>query len=132
LSTSEHGRPTDFDRWLAAEFAATGGFTALIVLVEIGETQVTPLSSTFLNVIGDDVAWPEMAMLLKGAGRTWDGAAFFPVTDEEAGGPVDNPTARARLEAIAERLDDDRLVLNEGYFFDTAGRRLRIEEVTAH
>jgi hypothetical protein len=29
------------------------------------------------------------------------------------------------------RLDDDRLVLNEGHFFDKWGRRLRIDEVTA-
>jgi hypothetical protein len=29
------------------------------------------------------------------------------------------------------RLDEDRLVLNEGHFFDKWGRRLRIDEVAA-
>jgi hypothetical protein len=28
---------TDFDHWIADEFARTGAFTALAVLVEIGE-----------------------------------------------------------------------------------------------
>jgi hypothetical protein len=130
LSTSEV-RPgeTDFDRWIVEEFAATGAFTALVVLVEIGERQVTPLCSTYFNVIGDEVDWGEITVLFAGSGANWDGASFFPVTSP-AGLPLDNPTARLRLRELESRLDGDRLALNEGHFFDKWGRRLKIEEVT--
>jgi hypothetical protein len=120
-------RATDFDRWLAEEFARTGEFTMLTVLVEIGETKVTPVRSTFLNVIGDEITWSELTALFASAGASWDGACFFPVLN--AGGPLDNVTARLRLRELEARLTDDRLVLNEGHFFDKWGRRLKIEEV---
>ena len=118
----------DFERWLAREFAESGAFTALVVLVEIAETRVTPLCSTFFNVIGDEIDWGEITVLFAGAGAEWDGASFFPATGPN-GGPLDNPTARVKLREIETRLDDDRLVLNEGHFFDKWGRRLTIEEV---
>ena len=54
---------------------------------------------------------------------------FLTVT-RASGGPLDNPTARLRLRALEARLAEDRLVLNEGRFFDRRGRRLTIEEVT--
>lgn len=57
----------------------------------------------------------------------WDGAAFFP--QPSADRPLGTPTARARLRLLEERLDDDRLVLNEGHFFDKWGRLMKIEEV---
>ncbi len=118
----------DFERWLIGEFASSGAFTAFAILVEIAGTRVTPLCSTYFNVIGDEVEWSEIVLMFSGAGRDWDGAAFFPVVDAD-GGPLDNPTARSRLRALEARLDDDRLVLNEGHFFDKWGRRLTIEEV---
>jgi len=120
----------DFERWLVREFAATGAFTAFAILVEIAGTRVTPLCSTYFNVIGDEVAWSEIVLMFSGSGRDWDGAAFFPAV-AGGGGPLDNPTARLRLRALEARLDDDRLVLNEGHFFDKWGRRMRIEEVSA-
>lgn len=126
MSISE-GR-TDFDRWIATEFAATGAFTAMVVLTEIAGTKVTPLCSTYFSVIGDETDWSEITVLFAGAGRDWDGAAFFPVT-ASGGGPLDNPTVRIRLRELEARLDDDRLVLNEGHFFDKWGRRMQIEEV---
>jgi len=126
LSKDDH--KTDFDQWLGEEFARTGEFTALAVLVEIGETSVTLLRSTFFNVIGDEVTWSEMTVLFAGAGAAWDGASFFPVVGSD-GGPLDNVTARLRLRDVEARLADDRLVLNEGHFFDKWGRRLQIEEV---
>jgi hypothetical protein len=129
LSTSEPAAGNDFERWLAREFAQSGAFTALVVLVEIGETQVTPLCSTYFNVIGDEVEWSDIVVMLAGAGRAWDGAAFFPIVASD-GGPLDNPTARLRLRELESRLDDDPLVLNEGQFFDAWGRRMEIEEVT--
>lgn len=118
----------DFDQWIVREFAETGTFTALIVLVHIVDTKVEPLCSTYLNVIGDEVEWSEMTVLFAGAGADWSGAAFFPVTGSD-GGPVDNPTARLRLHELEARLNENRLVLNEGHFFDKWGRRLEIEEV---
>ena len=130
MSISEtNGLATDFDRWIAAEFVQTGAFTAFVVLVSIGDTKVTPLCSTYFNVIGTDIGWDEMVVLLAGAGTDWDGASFFP-TAAPGGGPLDNPNARLKLRELEARLDADRLVLNEGYFFDKWGRRLKIEEVT--
>jgi hypothetical protein len=128
LSTAEPETPTtDFDRWLADEFAATGAFTALVVLVSIAETKVLPLCSTYLNVIGTETDWGEIVILLAGSGQQWDGASFFPLTAQH-GGPLDNPTARLRLHQLETRLDANPLVLNEGNFFDKWGRRLKVEE----
>ena len=129
MSTSDsNGGRTDFDRWIAAAFRETGAFTALVVLVEIAGITVTPLCSTYFNVIGEEIDWGEMTVLFAGAGREWDGASFFPTTAPD-GGPLDNPNARLKLRELEARLDDDRLVLNEGQFFDKWGRRLQIEEV---
>jgi hypothetical protein len=127
VSTSDPAARTDFDRWIAEAFAETGAFTALAILVEIAGIKVTPLCSTYFNVIGDEVDWGEMTVLFAGAGREWDGASFFPVTGPH--GPLDNPNARLKLRELEARLDDDRLVLNEGQFFDKWGRRLKVEEV---
>jgi len=128
LSTHEPGQqPTDFDRWLADEFARTGAFTALVVLVAITETKVLPLCSTYLNVIGTETDWSEIVVLFAGSGHDWDGASFFPVTGPH-GGPLDNPAARLRLRELEARIDQSPLVLNEGHFFDKWGRRLKVEE----
>jgi hypothetical protein len=130
LSISSNGKSAaiDFDRWIAAEFARSGPFTAFAILVEIAGSSVAPLCSTYFNVIGDEVDWGEITVLFAGAGRDWDGVAFFPRIDA-GGGPLDNPNARTQLRELEERVDDDRLVLNEGHFFDKWGRRMKIEEV---
>ena len=131
MSISESKSPaTDFDRWVADEFAETGAFTALVILVEIAEPAVAPLCSTYFNVIGDEFDWGEITVLFAGSGRDWSGACFFPVTAPD-GGPLDNPTARLRLRELETRVDESRLVLNEGNFFDKWGRRLKIEEMQA-
>jgi hypothetical protein len=128
LSTSEPDKPaTDFDLWLAAEFAQTGVFTSLVVLVSITEIKVLPLCSTYFNVIGTETDWSDIVILFAGAGYEWDGASFFPVTGPD-GGPLDNPTAHVRLRELESRLDANPLVLNEGNFFDKWGRRLKVEE----
>lgn len=131
MSTSRQppGAGADFERWLKDEYADEGSFTALIILVEIGETKVTPVASTFLNVIGDEVAWSDLVAMFAGSGQSWDGAAFFPRRDAD-GDPLDNALARIRLREVETRLADDRLVLNEGHFFDKWGRRLKIEEMS--
>lgn len=131
MSTSDAGQePTEFEDWVVAEFAARGPFTALVILVEIGETRVTPLTSTFLSVIGDEVGWLEILALFSGAGVPWDGAAFFALTAPE-GGPLDNAGARAQLRALEQQVRRDRMSLNQGHFFDKHGRRLMIEEIAA-
>lgn len=127
MSTSD-AHKTDFDHWVAEEFERTGEFTALVVLVAIDESKVTPLCSTYFNVIGVEIDWAEITVLFAGSGQEWSGASFFPVT-MPGGGPLDNPTARLRLRELEARLDEDRLVLNEGQFFDKWGRRLQVEEV---
>ena len=119
----------DFETWLARAYAETGAFTAFVILVEIGRTQATPLCSTYFNVIGDEVSWHDLVVMFAGAGAEWDGAAFFCET-APGGGPLDNPTARLKLRVLESRVDDDRLVLNEGQFFDKWGRRMRIDETS--
>lgn len=126
MSTSD---ANDFEAWIAREFATTGEFTALVILVEIGTSKVMPLCSTYFNVIGDEITWGDIVVMFAGSGAAWDGAAFFPITASQ-GGPLDNPTARVRLRELEARVDDDRLVLNEGHFFDKWGRQMRIDEVT--
>jgi hypothetical protein len=129
LSISEKDAlASDFDRWISAEFARSGPFTAFALLVEIAGSKVVPLCSTYFNVIGDEVDWDEITVLFAGAGQQWDGAAFFPQRST-GGGLLDNPNARQRLRQLEKRLDDDRLVLNEGHFFDKWGRRMMIEEL---
>jgi hypothetical protein len=125
---TEPGTDSDFEPWLARAFAAAGAFTALVILVEIAGTQVTPLCSTYFNVIGDEVTWGDIVTMFAGAGRSWDGAVFFPEVAAH-GGPLDNPTARLRLRELEERVDADRLVLNQGHFFDAWGRRMTVAEV---
>ena len=120
--------PTDFDAWLKEEFARVGPFTSLAVLVEITETKVNPLCSTYVNVIGDETDWAEITVLFAGAGRDWDGASFYSLIGPN-GGPLDNPNARLRLRELEARIDENPLVLNEGNFFDKWGRRLKIEEI---
>ncbi|HET6157050.1 MAG TPA: hypothetical protein VFE34_01785 [Dongiaceae bacterium] len=127
MSTSD-AEETEFETWIVEEFAERRAFTALVILVEIGETDVRPLSSTYFAVVGDDVGWPEIAALFSGAGIAWDGAAFFAIS-AAGGGPLDNAAARAELGELERRVKADRLTINEGHFFDKQGRRVMVEEV---
>lgn len=130
MSISETSRrATEFEDWIVTELEVRGPFTALVILVEIGERRVTPLSSTFLAIIGDELTWLEILALFAGARVAWDGAAFYPLT-AAAGGPLDNAAARAKLRELEQRVKHDLLTLNEGYFFDKQGRRLMIEEAS--
>ena len=128
MSTSEHSQSNDFERWIADEFASHDGFTALVVLAAIAGAKIEPLCSTYLNVMGADVAWADMAVLFAGAGADWNGAAFFPARNPD-GTPLDNPTARLRLRELEERVDADRRGLEAGHLFDRSGRRLTIGQI---
>lgn len=118
----------DFQRWVVEQFARTEGFTILIVLVEIGEASVAPLASSYLHVIGDDIAWPDFADLLNRSGKKWDGVALFAHAASK-GGPIPDMLAKVRLTEIEERVRADRLTLNEGAFFDRWGRQMVVEEM---
>lgn len=129
-SDGEDDRPNRFDDWIGQEYERTNGFTALVVLVAIGEFSITPLRSTWFHVIGDELDWAGVSRLLSGAGADWDGVLFSVLTDEADGGPAEDVMARYELDHLAERLREDRMVLNQNHFFDKWGRRMQIEEVT--
>ncbi len=40
----------------------------LIVLVEIGETSVSPLASSYLHIIGDETRWDDMVQEFASSG----------------------------------------------------------------
>ena len=126
MSISEH---TDFDDWLKATFALQGPFTAFVVLVGISDSTVTPLCSTYLHVIGTDIDWSELTVLLAGSGRDWHGAVFFAEQDG-LNGPLNAVKARLRLKELEAAIESDRLQINRGQFFDVWGRRMKIEEAT--
>lgn len=119
--------PPDFDQWIAEEFAR-GPFTALILVLDVGEESIEPVASTYLHVIGDDVDWRAMRRLLRGAPHQWNAAAFF-ASRAEKGGPVPDRLARLRLMDTEERVRADRLELNNAAFFNGEGRRMRVEEI---
>ncbi len=126
----EDSRPFQFNDWIAEEFDDAGPFTALVVLVAIGGIEVTPLRSTFLHVIGDEIDWIAFSEMMRGANVNWDGAMLMPMRDEN-GGLFEDAHARSELRLLEKRIIEDRLVLNEGHFFDKWGRRLKIEEAQA-
>ena len=121
MSSSE----TDFSRWLKARFAATEGFTALILLVTIRE-RVEMIACAYLHIVGDELDWPEMKRLIDQNGKAWHGVAFFAESDSD-GGPVIDLVAASRLQDRIDAVTADRMVLNEAGFFDPAGRSNRID-----
>ena len=118
---------TDFERWLAAQFADTGAFTIFIVLVSIGADKVVPVKSSYAHLIGDDMPWPGMRGLLDSARAPWDGVAFFVGLGHE-GGPLPDAVAAAKLKQVEADVKADPLAFNRGMFFDREGRHLRIDE----
>lgn len=118
---------SDFEQWLAAQFADTGAFTIFIVLVRIGSGRVVPVKSSYAHLIGDDMPWPGMRGLLDSARTPWDGVAFFVGLGHE-GGPLPDTVAAAKLKQVEIDVTADLLAFNRGMFFDREGRHLRIDE----
>ena len=118
----------DFDRWLQSQFALSGPFTALIILVKIESTTIWPLGSSYATVIGSDLRWAAMRRLLDSSKLPWSGTAIFPAFST-AGGPLTDESARQRLAETQKRVIADHAVINEGFFFDHLGRMIRLEEV---
>lgn len=119
---------TDFEHWLAAQFADTGPFTAFIVLVGIGSERVSALKSSYAHLIGDDMPWRNMRALLDSARTPWDGVAFF-VGLAHDGGPLPDAVAATKLKVVEADVKSDPLALNRGLFFDREGRHLRVDQV---
>jgi hypothetical protein len=117
---------TDFEQWLAAQFADTGAFTIFIVLVRIAGEQISAVRSTYAQMIGDDMKWQEMTALLDGARTPWDAVAFF--VGLGAQGPMMDAVARTKLREIESSVLADPLALNRGMFFDRQGRHMRVDE----
>jgi len=118
-----------FDTWVAVELDESGPFTALVVLMAIGELSVTPLRSTWFHVIGDELDWAEVGRMLDGGGQDWDGVVFAPRTRADDGGPLSDAAARIALKDLGQSIVADRRVLNTEHFFDRLGRRMKVEEV---
>lgn len=115
-----------FEGWIAARFAETRGFTALILLLSIKPDKLEPISCSYVHVVGDEVRWRDMKAMLDQSRRKWDGVAVF-AESPPGGGPLIEIAAKARLQ---ERIDDvtvNRMVLNTAGFFDTRGRAIRID-----
>jgi hypothetical protein len=118
---------TDFDDWLMATFARVGSFTMLIVLVEIGETSISLLASSYLHIIGDETRWADMVELLSASGARWNGAAFF---QGDRNGLIDDTSARQRLLSLTRHLEEDRSILKHAEFFNPQGLRMKIEAMS--
>ena len=122
---------TDFDAWLQAQYADTGPFTALMVLVSIDDQGVKPLLSSYVNVIGDELTWPEMFALLRGAPGLWDGVAFY-IGLTAGGGPLSDAQAKIKLQQVEADVKADPLHLNIGRLFDRNGSHLEIRPRALH
>ena len=120
---------TDFDDWIVSTYDDAGSFTMLFVLVHIGETNVDLLRSAYLHVVGDELRWPEMVQVFRGAGVNWSGAVFFRAGRE---GLVEDGEAKARLNALVRKLHEDRSLIRDGEFFNNQGLRMQIEELKPH
>lgn len=118
---------SDFDLWIKEAYAARGAFTLLVILLKQEETTASPLASTYMNVIGDEMDWSDMALLLTGSGMPWDCVALF--AEQDGGEPLDNVQAQRRLRDMEKAVIEDRMTINQGDFFDAQGRRLRLEPI---
>ncbi len=120
---------TDFDDWVVSTYREAGSFTMLFVLLRIGETSVDLLRSAYLHVVGDELRWPDMVKLFRGAAVDWSGAVFYRAGRE---GLVEDREAKSRLSSLVFKLNEDRSLIREGDLFNADGLRLTVEEIKAH
>lgn len=119
----------EFEAWLADRVAETGGFTGLILLLQIARDKVEMLSCSYVHVIGDEVRWRDMKTMLDASKRRWDGFAMF-AESAPGGGPIIDIVAKARLQDRIDEVTQNRMVLNGAGFFNTDGRAIRIDPVS--
>jgi hypothetical protein len=129
MTSSDRG--ADFERWIVEQYAATKGFTALILLLALGRDKVDLISCSYVHVIGNEVRWRDMKTMLDASRRKWDAFAIFPETPP-GGGPLIDLVAKARLQERIDEVTVNRMVLNDAGFFDTRGRQIRIDPVELH
>lgn len=122
---------TDFDAWIASRFGETRGFTAVILLLSIGDDRIEPISCAYVHVVGDEVTWRDMRAMLDASRRRWDGVAIF-VEAAPGGGPVIDIVAKARMQERIDEVTMNRMALNDAGLFDSAGRAIRIDPVEVH
>ena len=97
-----------------------------LILMKEEPTTLTPLVSSYVHVIGDEVSWLDLTTTLNGAGVSWDSVATFAGQDEFQQIFADSE-AKARLRELEVALIADRLVVQKGKLFDRWGRLLQIE-----
>lgn len=129
-SKASDPRGAEFERWITEQYAATHGFTALILLLTLGD-KVDLISCSYVHVIGDEVRWGDMKTMLDASGRKWDAFVIFPESPP-GGGPLIDLVAKARLQERIDEVTANRMVLNDAGFFDTRGRHIRIDPVELH
>ena len=61
----------EFERWIVEQYAATNGFTALILLLTLGEDKVGLISFAYVRVTGNEVKWRDMKTMLDASRRKW-------------------------------------------------------------
>lgn len=115
----------DFESWIAERYAETNGFTALVLLLATSGDTITPLSSSFVHVVGTQVPWSGMKGMLDGSGRQWDAVAMFSES-APGGGPLIEVVAKARLQQRIDELSADPMQITEGSLFDRRGRAIHI------
>ncbi len=121
----------EFERWIVEQYAASNGFTALILLLTLGSDKVEMISCSYVHVIGDEVRWKDMKSMLDASRRKWDAFAIFPESPP-GGGPLIDLVAKARLQERIDEVTVNRMILNDAGFFDTRGRHIRIDPVDLH
>lgn len=122
---------TEFESWIVEQYAATGGFTALILLLTLSGDKVSMISCSYVHVIGDEVRWRDMKSMLDASRRKWDAFVVFPESPP-GGGPLIDVVAKARLQERIDEVTINRMILNDAGFFDTRGRHIRIDPVEVH
>ena len=121
----------EFESWIVEQYAATGGFTALILLLTLAGDKVSMISCSYVHVIGDEVRWRDMKSMLDASRRKWDAFVVFPESPP-GGGPLIDVVAKARLQERIDEVTVNRMILNDAGFFDTRGRHIRIDPVEVH
>ena len=126
-----NSKGAEFESWIVEQYAATGGFTALILLLTLGGDKVSMISCSYVHVIGDEVRWRDMKSMLDASRRKWDAFVVF-AESPPGGGPLIDVVAKARLQERIDEVTVNRMILNDAGFFDTRGRHIRIDPVEVH
>ena len=117
--------PTAFDRWLADTLGREGLFTLFLILMEEAPATIVPIRSSYLHVIGPDITWADLVMLISEAESAWHSVAVF-AAKAPNGGPMPDVEAQRRLASLQQAVIKDRMVVRKGELFDRGGRRLEL------